>query len=271
MRFLNPIRIVRHLIRHSHLIRQMTAREVRSRYKGTFLGTFWAFIQPLLLLGVYTFVFSVIFQAKWGSAPADSKLGFALALFTGMLTFNILGETLNASPMLILMHENYVKKVIFPLEILPVVKLLGTVMHQVFGLGILFIGIMVGGRAIPWTIIMLPLVWGAIALFALGWSYFLASLGVFVRDVQASVGLIVTVLFFMSPIFYPLEAVPADLRPLVMLNPIAIFVEDARRVVLWGQPPDWLPYSITLTVSVSLFVAGFIWFMKSKRAFADVM
>ena len=269
--FINPVAVIRHLIQYRDLIGQFTRREVIGRYKGSYLGLTLAFIQPLILLGVYTFVFSIIFEAKWGMSPDEGKLGFAMALFVGILTFNILGDVANVAPGLILGNANYVKKVIFPLEILPLVKLLGAVIHSLFGMAILIAGILLSGLHLKWTIMLLPVVWLPVMLFSLGWGYFLASIGVFVRDVGATVGLFITALFFLSPIFYPLKAVPEDLRIFCQVNPIAIFVEDTRRVVLWGQCPDWSWFFAGLALSIVIFVLGFIWFMRSKKAFADVM
>ncbi len=271
LRFLNPFGVVTHLFQYRELIAQFVRREVLIRYKGSYLGLTWAFIQPLVMLAVYTFVFSVIFEAKWGISAQEGKLAFAMALFVGILTFNILGEVAGAAPNLILSNANYVKRVIFPLEILPVVKLLATLIHSLFGIAILVAGLIIVNHQLSWTIILLPLAWLPMILFSLGWGYFLASIGVFVRDVGATVGLFITMLFFLSPIFYPLEAVPEDLRIFCRVNPIAIFVGDARRVVLWGQCPDWPWFLAGLALSVLIFVFGFMWFMRSKKAFADVM
>ncbi|MDY6971268.1 MAG: ABC transporter permease [Thermodesulfobacteriota bacterium] len=269
--FLNPVSIVFHLLQYRDLIKQLARREVLYRYKGSYFGITWAFIQPLFKLAVYTFVFSVIFENKWGISPQEGRLGFAMALFVGILTFNILEEVGNAAPTLILNHANYVKKVIFPLEILLVVKQIGTLIHSLFGMVILIAGLIMVNHQLNWTIIMLPLVWFPMVMLSLGLGYFLSSIGVFVRDVGATVGIFITMLFFLSPIFYPLKAVPEDLRIFCQLNPIAIFVEDARRVVLWGQYPHWPWFFAGLVFSTLVFVFGFIWFMRSKNAFADVM
>lgn len=268
---LNPFAAVGHLFQHRHLIGQFTQREAFGRYKGSFLGLAWAFIQPLILLAVYTFVFSVIFESKWGMSPKGGRLSFALALFVGILTFNIVSEVANAAPGLILGHTNYVKKVIFPLEILPLVKLFGAVIHALFGVTILLCGIAVSALEFKWTIVLLPVVWLPVMFFSLGIGYFLSALGVFIRDVGQSVGLIVTMLFFLSPIFYPLESIPEGIRVYCQLNPIALFVEDARRVMLWGDYPNWPWYFAALAFSIVTFQLGFFWFMRSKKAFADVL
>ncbi len=268
---LNPINIFKHLWAHKELILKLSRKAVLVKYRGSLLGLVWAFIQPLMMLAVYTFVFSVIFEAKWGQALEQDKLSFALALFVGILTFNIIGDTVNASPGLILGHANFVKKVVFPLEILPVVKLIESVVFSLFGLLVLVVAKILSAHSLSWTLVLVPVVWFPVLLFALGWSYLLASLGVFIRDIGSVTGVVVTMLFFLSPIFYPLSAVPDGLRFYIQMNPIAVFVQDARKVILWGQIPDFQWYAVCLLISVITFVLGFAWFMKSKNAFADVL
>jgi len=270
-RFLNPIRIALHLWQYRYLIFQFTWREVVGRYKGSFLGIGWSFIHPLMMLAVYTFVFSVVFKAKWGISVGESRTAFALTLFMGIITFNLLGETVNLSATVILANANYVKKVVFPLEILPLVKFLGVLVNNLFSLSVLLFGLLVFNQSIPWTALLLPVVWFPIMLLSLGCGYFLASLGVFIRDVSATIGILTTILFFLTPILYPVRAVPERYRFFSRINPLALFVEDSRRVVLWGILPDWTYFFYGLVFSLVVFVFGFVWFMKSKKAFADVI
>jgi lipopolysaccharide transport system permease protein len=271
LNFFNPVHIVFHLWQHRDLIRQLTWREVSGRYRGSFIGLGWSFIHPLLMLFVYTFVFSVIFNARWGMEPDEDRLAFALALFIGLITFGIFSEVINAAPSLVLSNANYVKKVVFPLEILTVVKTLSAVINAVFSLSVLIAGFLFLRHFLHWTAILLPLVWVPMILFTLGVAYFLASLGVFVRDFETTAGIVTTMLFFLTPIFYPIRAVPEQFRLICRISPIAIFVEDSRRVVLWGLMPDWPWFIGASLLSVAVFVLGFIWFMKTKKAFADVM
>jgi lipopolysaccharide transport system permease protein len=224
-----------------------------------------------MVLAVYTYVFSVIFNMKWGVASQGGRLEFALALFVGILTFNILGEVANAAPTLIITHVNYVKKVVFPLEILPLVKLFGALINSFFGIIIILIALFFSGQNISWTLFLLPIVWLPVVLFSLGLGFLLSALGVFIRDIGASIGVIVNMFFFLSPIFYPIEAVPSHLRIYCRLNPIAIFVENARRVVLWGRIPDWPWYLGSFLIALLILISGYAFFMKSKRAFADVI
>ena len=269
--FVNPARIIAHLWKYRDLIRQLTWREVVGRYRGSFIGLGWSFIQPLIMLCVYTFVFSVIFKARWGVESDEGKAAFALALFMGLITFSIFSEAVNSAPSLVLGNANYVKKVVFPLEILPFVRLLSALINAVFSLGVLFVGILIFNHFIHWTALLLPLIWLPMMMFALGCGYFLASLGVFVRDMGTVIGVLTTILFFLTPIFYPISAVPEQFRIFCRINPIAIFVEDARRVVLWGLFPDWPWFFFSMALSVAVLIFGFVWFMKSKKAFADVI
>ena len=269
--FFNPVRIVAHLWKYRDLIRQLTWREVVGRYKGSFIGLGWSFIQPLVMLCVYTFVFSVIFKARWGVGSDEGKAAFALALFMGLITFSIFSEVANSAPSLVLGNANYVKKVVFPLEILPLVRLFSALINAVFSLGVLLVGILIINHFIHWTALLLPLIWLPMMMFTLGCGYFLASLGVFVRDMGTVIGVLTTMLFFLTPIFYPISAVPEPFRIFCRINPLAIFVEDARRVVLWGLSPDWPWFFFGMALSVAVLIVGFVWFMKSKKAFADVI
>lgn len=269
--FFNPVQVILHLWGYRDLIRQLTWREVMGRYKGSFIGLGWSFIQPLMMLCVYTFVFSVIFNARWGMAPDEGKAAFALALFMGLITFGVFSEVVNAAPGLVLANANYVKKVVFPLEILTIVSFLSALINAAFSLSVLAVGFLLVHQTFHWTALMLPLVWLPMMLFTLGCGYFLASLGVFIRDLGASISILTTMLFFLTPIFYPIHAVPEQFRFICQMNPIAIFVEDSRRVVLWGMLPDWPWFFGGLAASLMVLVLGFIWFMKSKKAFADVM
>jgi len=268
--FLNPFHIGIHLWQFRDLIRQLAWREIISRYRGSFIGIWYSLVVPILMLAIYTFVFSVIFKAKWGVDPEESRVVFAMALFMGLITFTIFSEVVNSSPSLVLQNSIYVKKVIFPLEILVLVRFLSVMAHSLISLGILLVSLVLF-RHIPATALLLPLVWLPLVLLTLGIAYFLASLGVFIRDLGVTVNIAVTVLFFLSPIFYPVRAVPEQFRIFCQLNPLAIFVEDSRRVVLWGQLPEWPVFAAGLVFSLIVFVLGFMWFMKSKKTFVDVV
>lgn len=270
--YANPIKMGRNLWAHRELIRQFIKREVRGRYQGSFLGVLWSFITPLLMLTVYTFVFSIIFKARWGNNLSDSsQTGFALTLFTGLIAFGVFSECINRAPGLIISSPNYVKKVVFPLEILPVSVLGSALVNSLFSLAILLAANLIFHGVMHWTIIFLPLMYLPLALLCLGLGWFLASLGVFVRDIGQFIGVAVQVLFFMTPIFYPISAIPEHLRFILYLNPLTFIVNHFRRVILWGQMPDWGEFAVITILTGVVCMLGYIWFMKSKKTFADVV
>jgi lipopolysaccharide transport system permease protein len=270
-RFINPFEAICHLWSFRYLIVQLAWREVIQRYKGSFIGLGWSVIQPLLMLCVYTFVFSVIFRSKWGGAAEQSRAAFSMTLFMGLITFNIFAELVNSAPGLILANQSYVKKVVFPLEILPVVRLVSVLINACFSLFVLVIGVVFVYRTFYWTSILLPLVWAPWLFFTLGCSYLLAAIGVFIRDIEASIGVLTTILFFLTPIFYPTSAVPEKFRFITDVNPIAVFVENSRRVMIWGEFPNWAPFWGGTLLSLFVFISGFWIFLKLKKAFADVL
>jgi lipopolysaccharide transport system permease protein len=270
-RYAHPWRLVLHFVKRRDLIWQFTLREVQGRYRGSYLGILWAFITPLLQLTVYTFVFSVIFKARWGPSESESFMDFALILFSGMIAFNVFSESATRAPTLILSNPNYVKKVVFPLEILPVSVLGSALIHSLLSLGIVIVGLLLSSGTLHGTLLYLPLVYLPLIALTLGVSWSLASLGVFIRDIGNFVGIAVTLLFFLTPIIYPMSAVPETIQPVLRLNPLSVIVEDFRRVVIWGLPPDWLWLGSVTLVSALVMLGGYMWFMKIKRAFADVI
>jgi lipopolysaccharide transport system permease protein len=256
--------------RNRNLIYQMTRREVVGRYRGSILGIVWSFFNPLLMLSVYTFVFSVVFKTRW-SAGTGSKTEFAIVLFAGMIIYGVFAECLNRGPGLILANPNYVKKVVFPLEILPWVVLGVALFHAAVSLGVLLAFSLIVNHALPWTVLFFPLVVLPLAFFTLGFSWLLASLGVFLRDVSEVVGLVTTILMFASPVFYPISAIPEQFRQFLYLNPLVAIIEQARAVLIWGHVPD--PAVLALLALFGMLTAwlGFVWFQKTRRGFADVM
>jgi lipopolysaccharide transport system permease protein len=256
---------------HRQLLVQLSWREVQSRYRGSWLGVAWSLINPLLLLVLYTFVFSVVFQARWSEQADETKLDFALNLFAGLIAYNLFAETIAAAPSLILGNASYVKRVVFPLEALPLARFLSGLVQAGFSLAILLAALVVFRGEIPWTLPLLPIVLLPAALVTLGLAYFLASLGVFVRDIGNLVGLAVTALLFLSPVMYPLSKLPAEMQAVLALNPLSPIVDNFRRVVLECRLPDWGSWAAVTAFGLLLFWAGLTWFVKSKNAFADVL
>jgi lipopolysaccharide transport system permease protein len=271
LHFLNPIAMARNLWRHRDLIRQFTRREIEGRYKGSFLGLFWSFVNPLVLLLIYTFVFGVVFAARWPNAKTNNLSEFAITLFCGITAYNIFSESVGKAATLVVGVPNYVKKVVFPLEVLPVSTLGAALFHAGVSLAILLVANVLIGGAFQWTLLFLPLVILPLLLLCLALSWFLASLGVFVRDINYTVALAIQVLFFLTPIFYAIESIPEPYRTIIGFNPLTSIIENVRRVVLWGLAPLWGAWALSLFVTGVLMVLGYAWFMKTKKAFADVI
>lgn len=269
--YLNPLHLVYTLWRHRDLIRQFTRREIEGRYRGSFLGILWSFVNPLVLLLIYTFVFGIIFKSRWPNAKTDNLSEFAVTLFCGMIAFNIFGECIGRAPLIVVGVPNYVKKVVFPLEILPISSLGTALFHAGIGLIILIAVNLVASGALLWTILFLPIVIVPLLLLTLGLSWLLASLGVFIRDINYTVGLVVQVLFFLTPIFYAVESIPPPFRSVISLNPLTPIIENIRRVVLWGIMPDWASLIVWIFATGVTMILGYAWFMKTKKAFADVI
>jgi lipopolysaccharide transport system permease protein len=252
------------------LIFSLVKRDVIGRYRGSVMGLLWSFFNPLLMLAVYTFVFGVVFQASW-TEGSESKVEFALVLFAGMLVFSLFSECLSRAPGLILGNVNYVKKVVFPLEILPVVVLGSAFFHFLVGLVVwLIFYLLFFGIPSP-TILQLPLLILPLILMTLGFSWFLASLGVYLRDVGQIIGVVITVLMFLSPIFYPIDRWPEALRPFMHISPLTFVVEQARSTMIWGKSIDGVAWLIYMAISTFVTWFGFVWFQKTRKGFADVL
>lgn len=265
-----PVEMFASLWRNRGLIYASAKREVLGRYRGSALGLLWAFFNPLFMLTVYTFVFSVVFKARWNTG-SDSKTEFALLLFASLIVFNLFAECINRASNLILANPNYVKKVVYPLEILPVVTLLSALFHGLISLGVWLLAHIVFFGLPHATALYLPLVILPFCLFIMGLSWALSSLGVYLRDVSQFIGVITTVMLFLSPIFYPATALPEDYRPFIYLNPLTSVIEQTRDVLFWGKSPDFPMLGINWLASAFVVWLGFAWFQKTRKGFADVL
>ena len=266
-----PAAMFASLWRNRQLIWQMTRREVVGRYRGSVLGLAWSFFNPVLMLIVYTFVFSVVFKARWNVSGDESKTDFAIILFTGMIVFNLFAEIVNRAPGLIIYNVNYVKKVVFPLEILSWVALGSVLFHSLVSLFVLLLTQFILNHSLPWTIVFFPLVLLPLILASLGAAWFLAAIGVFVRDVGQITGVITTILMFLSAVFYPLSALPERYQNLLKLNPLVLIITESRNVLIYGSLPDWSWLGLALLMGLAIAFAGFWWFQKTRKGFADVL
>jgi lipopolysaccharide transport system permease protein len=259
------------LWRNRQLIVLMTKRDVIGRYKGSVMGVMWSLFNPLFLLVTYSFVFSVVFKARWGVDRPESKSQFAMFLFVGMIVHSLFAETLNRAPGLILGNVSYVKKILFPLEILPVVAICAALFHALVGFFVFAVAFVLVNSYLQWTIVFLPLVILPLIVLTLGVAWGLASLGVFLRDAAQPIGLLMTVLLFASPVFYPITALPEYIRPWLMLNPLTFVIEQARAVLIIGKTPDWAGLVIYSLVSLVFSWIGYAWFQKTRKGFANVL
>ncbi len=258
------------LWRNRVLVAELAAREFQALYRTSLLGVVWALLNPLLSLMVYTFVFGLVLQIKWQQeVPRVDE--FALILFTGMIVFYFFADCLIRSPGLMLENVNYIKKVIFPLEIMPWIVVVGALVKAGVSLAILFVFIILLHGLPPWTAIFLPLVFAPIVLLTLATSWFLASTGVFIRDLSQIVSPLVTLLIFISPVFYPITALPAGLQPFLYLNPVTFIIQQARDILLIGEMPDFLGLLTYFMIAWMAAWAGLFWFSRTKRGFADVI
>jgi lipopolysaccharide transport system permease protein len=267
---IKPSEMIGSLWRNRSLIKSMVVREVVGRYRGSFMGILWSFFNPVFMLLVYTFVFSVIFKARW-SAGSESKTEFALVLFAGLLIFNLFSECVSRAPTLILSNVNYVKKVVFPLDVLPWITMGSALFHASISLLVWLVAHLILFGLPHATAVWLPLVLLPLVLFTMGVCWVLASLGVFLRDVSQFIGILITTLMFLSPIFYPATALPEDYRYLLFINPMTPAIEMGRDVLYWGKQPDWAMLSIYTLAAAGIAWMGFAWFQKTRKGFADVL
>lgn len=259
------------ILNHKYLFVQMLKRDVQQRYRGSQLGFLWAFFYPILMLLVYTFVFGMVMKVKWGVAGQDN-IDFGLILFAGLLCHGLLAEVMVGAVGLITGNSQYVKKVVFPLEILSLVSLANALFHMLLGMLILMAIYLIGGNALHWTLVFVPVVLFPFVVFLLGASWFVSVLGVYVRDLGQVIGVLMTVLMFLCSIVFPFDRLPLELQPYVLwLNPLTVIVEQLRAVLLFGQIPNWEQLGIYTICAFAMFFLGVWFFNRTRDGFADVI
>ena len=267
----SAIAMIRSIWIHRKLTIQLIKREISARYRGSFLGLAWSFLNPLLMLSIYTFVFSIIFKVRWNIEDSDNTTHFAIVLFVGLIIHTLFTEVISRAPSLISSNVNYVKKVIFPLEILPIVTLGMALFHSIISFGVLLCGFLFLSGYFHLTAILLPIIIFPLLLITLGIAWFLTSLGVYLRDIGQFIGLVSSVMLFMSPIFYPISALPEKFHLAIMLNPLTFIIEQSREILLLGHLPNWTGLAIYTLTSVLVAWFGYFWFQKTRRGFSDVL
>ncbi|MEF9889702.1 ABC transporter permease [Citrobacter sp.] len=251
------------------LLKGLVIRDIKSRYNGSYIGVLWSIITPIVMLAIYTFVFSVVFKAKWG-VDSGSKTEFALVLFAGMIMFNLFSECIARSTSLIIQNANYVKKVVFPLEILVPVCVGSALFNFIVSFSVWIIAYVVLNGIPPITFFLFPLILLPFIFFVAGVCWLLSALSVFIRDIAQFINIIITVLLFMSPVFYPVTALPENYRHYLFINPLTYFVETFRAFIFFGQGID-IFYPICFVASLLMLWMGFFFFQKTRKGFADVI
>lgn len=264
---LNPLSMVASLWRHRYLLGQLIKRDVLLRYRGALFGILWVFLSPLLMLAIFAFVIGHVFQARW--PQQDTGTPFWLILFSGLIAFNLFAETVSRSPSSVRGFPSFVKKIIFPVEILPLVPLGAALVHGSFNFLILVVALGWTGHLYP-QVALYPLLLLPLLLLAVGCAWFLAAWGVFIKDMSQIVPLLVQMLLFLSPVLYPASAVPEVLRPLYHYNPLGAVIEATRSAAL-GLPISWQPWVLALAIGLAVALLGRLFFQRSREEFADVL
>jgi lipopolysaccharide transport system permease protein len=261
---------IRTLCTQRELVRELVRSDLAGRYRGSMLGILWSLASPLLLLAAFTFVFGTVFRTRWGGA-VTSQGDFALVLFPGILLHSLLAESFNRAPGLVTAVPNYVKKVVFPLDLLPLVAVITAVFHALIGFAVLAVALVIAHGMLPLTAIAVPAIIAPYVVLILGVTWVLAALGVYLRDIAQVIGLVTMLLMFLSPVFYPVSALPEAYRGWLALNPLALPLEATRGALIWGQWPDWSALGIYTIIAIVVAGAGYWWFQKSRKGFADVL
>ncbi|MCG9555988.1 ABC transporter permease [Vibrio pomeroyi] len=266
----SPFEMLSSCIRNHSLLKTMTKREVVGRYKGSFFGLMWSFITPLLMLAVYTFVFGEVFNARWHT-QSESSGQFALMLFAGLIIFNLFSEVVNRAPSLIIVNVSYVKKVVFPLEILPLTVVYSALFHCLVSIAVWLCAYIALFGTPHITILLLPIILAPLVILTLGLAWLLAGLGVFIRDIGQMVGLLTTAMMFLSPIFFPITSLPEQYRDFVYFNPLTLPIEELRLILFWGEMPNWDRIGGYSAIALLIASTGFYFFQKTRKGFADVL
>jgi lipopolysaccharide transport system permease protein len=266
----DPLGVFRCVWQHREVVWEMARRDVLGRYRGSVLGLLWSFCLPLLMLSIYTLVFGVVFQARWGAAMGN-RAEFPIIFFAGLIVYTYFAECVTRAPTLVLAHATYVKKVLFPLEVLPWVVTASALFHAGVSFGVLLLVQSTLHGPPAWSAITLPLVLAPCVLFTMALSWVLASLGVYFRDTIQTVGLLTMAVLFLSPVFYPVSSLPEPLREWVWLNPLTFPIEQVRAVIFLGEAPRWGGLVMAWGAGLAAAWAGLLWFQKTRAGFADVL
>lgn len=256
--------------RHRSLAWELAKRDVLGRYRGASFGLLWSLISPFLLLCIYTFAFGTVMGGRWPEIESG-RTHFSIVLFAGLIVHGFLSECLMRAPELVVGNPNFVKRVIFPLEILPWPMVASALFHVLMNVLVFLALRLAMDGAFTWTFVLLPLVMLPLVVLALGLSWFLASLAVYFRDVRQVTGVLSMGLLFLSSAMMPVQSVPEKYRWVFEYNPLTFIIDQARNVMLWGRMPDWAGLGLYLLGALVVLVAGWLWFRGTRKGFADVL
>lgn len=266
-----PKEILNSFWRNRGLIKALVKREVVGRYRGSIMGVAWSFFNPILMLVIYTFVFSGVFKARWESTVHESNTDFAITLFVGLIVHGLFAECVNRAPNLITSNSNYVKKVIFPLEILPWVAFGSALFHTFISFVVFLSAKAILNHNIPLSVLYFPFVLFPLLLGTMGLTWILAAVGVYLRDIAQVTTIFTTVMLFVSAVFFPISALPERYQFWLNINPLALVIQESRKVLILGQPPDFALLTGLLFVGAAIAWAGFACFQSTRKGFADVL
>lgn len=262
---------VSELWRHRELLWQFTQRNVELRHKGSHLGLVWSFLSPLLMLGLYVLVFGYIFGGSFGVLPNETRADYALGIFFGLTLFQFVAEVMGIAPTLIVANPNFVKKVVFPLEILPASAVASALFHLCISLGLALLGMVLFGTEASWSILWLPVIIFPLILLSLGIAWSFAAVGVFFRDLGQLMQFVTMALMYSSAVFFSAAKIPAGFWVVLRFNPILLAIELVRNSALWSQPMNWHHLAYLYGTGVLAFYLGHLVFRRTKAAFADVI
>lgn len=256
------------ILKNPRLVFNLSKRDIESKYKGTNLGIIWALLNPIIMLSIYSFIFGFVFKAKWG---VNTDGNYTLIMFTGLLVHAFMAECIGKATTIYVNNVSYVKKVLFPLEALCWVTVLGALFQLVMGCVVYAVFCVISHQSVGFLALLFPIILAPLIFIAYSISLFLSSLGVYVRDMGQIIAVFIAIMLFMSPVFYPITAVPPEYRLFIYLNPITFIVESLRSVILFNKMFDLKGYLIYWGISIVMYFAAVSWFNKVKKGFSDVL
>jgi len=267
----SPFAFAADLWRQRELLWQFTLRNVEVRHKGSHLGLIWSFLNPLLMLGLYVMVFGYIFGGKFGVLPNETKVDYALGIFFGLTLFQFFAEVLGVSPTIIVGNPNFVKKVVFPLEILPAASVGGAVFHMLISLCLVLLSLLFFGHGASWGILWLPVIIAPLVLLAMGTAWLFSALGVFFRDLGQLMQFLTMALMYASAVFFSVSRIPPGIWVFLRFNPLMLAIELSRDVALWHRPINYHYLAYLYASGLIACYLGHLAFRRMKPAFADVL